>query len=104
MSINVKKSQLWTRVYKSLYQNSSATHDDFQELHSELLSAANWSVCYETKRHPLTTDDEWEIIEKHLNDRLDIVDFTEALCREIFDLLCEKRFEVFLNLLLIVNH
>ena len=106
--MTVKKSHLWALVRKSVFSDSTIRHndDDWQEFYTALLSAANWSLICEDKRHPLTTDDEWKIIENRLKmpgvqeDMPGMQDgVPEVFYKEIFHLLCEKRFEIFMNLL-----
>jgi hypothetical protein len=110
--LTVNKSQLWTLVRKSVFSDSTIRHndDDWQEFYTALLSSANWNLICEDKKHPLTTDDEWKIINNRLKmpgaqeDMPGMQDgVPEEFYKEIFYILCEKRFEIFMNLLDLEN-
>ena len=56
--------------------------------------ASNWNYCYLDGKHPLTSNEEWKILDEIMNNAT----YTENNCKRLFDILCEKRFELYVKL------
>ena len=57
--------------------------------------AANWGYCFMDGKHPLTTEEEWKILEEFMKGE---VIYTEKRSKKLFHILCEKRFELYMKL------
>ena len=90
--MEVKKSCQWLLIRHILsnYTGENKWEDD------SLFLAANWGYCYLDGKHPLTTDNEWKILDRHMN--VNPYRYSEQGSKNLFYLLCDKRFELFVKL------
>ena len=88
--MKVDASYLWMFVREWL---SNLPGEDQWETDT-LWLAANWNYCYLDGKHPLTTKEEWEILDEIMKNSV----YTEKDCKRLFDLLCEKRIELYVKL------
>ena len=72
----------------------SEYEDDSKWAFDELWLAANWDNCYMDGKHSKTTEEEWKILEKIMTQEPCI--YSEEICKQLFDLLCNDRLNMFL--------
>ena len=95
--MKVDKEHLWLLVRDIL----SKLPGEDKWCNNWLWFAVNYNTCHMDGKHPLTSDEEWKVLEEIINkDQLDTDEniYTEEDCKRLFDLLDEKRFELFMKL------
>lgn len=89
MNFATQQSSLWLLVSDILGRNPTPWEDD------SIWLAANWGYCYRDGKHPLTTHAEWKVLKHRMEQG---PNYTKQGTKELFFLLCEKRFELFIKL------
>jgi len=81
--MTVTRNQLWQIVRDTV----SRYEDEDKWAFDAIWLAANWDYCYLQGKHPKTSEEEWVILDKIMTEG----GYSEDICRQLFDLLCNER-------------